>query len=950
MKKGMLLLILSIFITMLASCKNAHEHTYFNEYKYDDVGHWQEASCIHKDLTTTKEDHTLELVKEVEATYESAGYKIYKCNTCNYSVTEELDMLIHSYSNALSFDDKSHWYQCIDTGYENLKKDEEAHDDSNEVIIKDSTETEVGLGEYTCSVCKHTYQKVILIKISVLSLPTAVYDTAYVGQSLSNISLSGGEGSVDGSFNWTNPDEIITGSKEYSVTFYPTESDKYEAVEKSIYIEAAQLTVTTSALENGTINPLGVVNVDYGSNLELEFIPNTGYQVKDVLVDGLSIGYQFKYTLENITANMNVCVSFEEKPALPFDLECVSGDNNCYSYIDNTLYFNNLTQDTVYSISGEIDGNIVIEATDFNFELELRGLTLTSNTVCPIVILSGNNIELSAKKDTQNYIYDNRAEIASDSTTDYCASLYSLADLKLKGKGKLSIESLNNNGIHSKDDLEVKNLELYVKCIDNALKGNDSVTIENATTTLIATQGDAIKSTNSDISDKGNQRGIITITGGIHNLYAACDGIDAAYDVIINDETTVLNIYTDKYSSYSENVEQDSNTDSTDSIYYVRFSSNQYKYSIKYYNSDTDYTWVNADYYTSVSGGRSTYYYYKFNKLSSYSKLAVYIYSSSQSQGQDTNYLATTGYLSMNDSYDTIAFTNRMGTLTYSWTNYTTQATGGMPGGMGGMQEGNSDKGEYSTKGIKAANQITINNGTINIKAYDDAIHANNDVALENNEVPLGNVTINGGSITVYSNDDGIHADGALLIAAGIVNITNSYEGLEGYNVEIAGGNVSIISSDDGINSGATSGQGIKITGGNLYIYAKGDGIDSNSKESYNAILFAGGNTVVICNSNGNSAIDSDGGYKYEGGYVIALMPNGGMTSESTHCSNLSQIGKTASVSVSQNAYLAVKDIVTIKMPCSMSAYAVLLGSNNASIASATSSSASFDSNGVSWN
>ncbi len=946
MKKKLGLVFLTFIIVMLASCVTAHEHTYFNDYKYDEEGHWQEASCNHKDLTTTKEQHELELVKEVVATYEAAGYKLYKCNTCNYSKTEEIDMLIHSYSSALSFDDKTHWYSCTDTGYEDLKKDEEAHDDSNEVIIKESTEIEVGLGEYTCSVCKHTYQKVILIKISVLSLPTAVYDTVYVGQSLSNIELSGGEGSVEGSFNWTNPDEIITGSKEYSVTFYPTESDKYDTVEKTIYIEAAQLSVTTSALENGTINPLGTVNVDYASNLELEFIPNDGYQVKDVLVDGVSVGYQSKYTLENITSNMNVTVSFEEKPALPFDLECVSGDNNCYSYIDNTLYFNNLTQDTVYSISGEINGNIVIEATDYNFELELRGLTLTSNTVCPIVILSGNNIEFSAKKDTQNYIYDNREAVASDSTTDYSASLYSLADLKLKGKGKLSIESLNNNGIHSKDDLEVKNLELYVKCIDNALKGNDSVTIENATTTLIATQGDAIKSTNSDIFDKGNQRGIITITGGVHNLYAACDGIDAAYDAVINDESTVLNIYTDKYSSYSENVEQDSNTDSTDSIYYVRFSSNQYKYSVKYYNSDTDYTWVNAEYSTSVSGGRSTYYYYKFNKLSSYSKLAVYIYSSSQVQGQDTDYLATTGYLSLNDSYDTIAFTNRMGSLTYSWTTYSTQSSG-MPGGM---QEGNSDKGEYSTKGIKAANQITINNGTINIKAYDDAIHANNDVALENNEVPLGNVTINGGNLTIYSNDDGIHADGALVITNGTVNVTNSYEGLEGYNVEIAGGNVSVISSDDGINSRATSGQGIKITGGNLYIYAKGDGIDSNSTSSYNAILFSGGNTVVICNSNGNSAIDSDGGYKYEGGYVVAIMPNGGMTSESTHCSNLSSIGKTASVSLSQNGYLVVNGIVTIKMPCSMTAYTVLLGSNSASISSSTSSSASFDSNGVSWN
>ena len=38
------------------------------------------------------------------------------------------------------------------------------------------------------------------------------------------------------------------------------------------------------------------------------------------------------------------------------------------------------------------------------------------------------------------------------------------------------------------------------------------------------------------------------------------------------------------------------------------------------------------------------------------------------------------------------------------------------------MGDGNSDKGEHSTKGIKAANEIVINAGTINIKAYDDGL------------------------------------------------------------------------------------------------------------------------------------------------------------------------------------------------------------------------------------
>ena len=83
----------------------------------------------------------------------------------------------------------------------------------------------------------------------------------------------------------------------------------------------------------------------------------------------------------------------------------------------------------------------------------------------------------------------------------YSGAIHSLVDLEIGGKGQLNIVSKNNNGIHSKDDLQVKNLNLFVSCVDNALKGNDSVTLENATTTLIATAGDGIKTSNSDVSD-----------------------------------------------------------------------------------------------------------------------------------------------------------------------------------------------------------------------------------------------------------------------------------------------------------------------------------------------------------------------------------------------------------------------------------------------------------------
>ncbi|MBQ7780109.1 MAG: carbohydrate-binding domain-containing protein [Clostridia bacterium] len=645
---------------------------------------------------------------------------------------------------------------------------------------------------------------------------------------------------------------------------------------------------------------------------------------------------------------------FEEE-STKIEVECISGTKNAYKLEGNTLTFTAVGERSAYSVSGTFKGNIVIDTgDDYKFDLELHGLSLVSDSTNPILVKSGDEVAIKAKKDTKNYIYDNRPAIDPENDALYSGAIYSLIDLEIGGKGELTVVSENNNGIQTKDDLQVKNLTLFVACIDNSLKGNDSVKIENASTTLIASGGDCIKTSNSGVSDKGNQRGTVSITGGTHNLYAACDGIDAAYNVTVDDETTVLSIYTDKYSSYSKEV-----TATSSDTNYIRFTSKDYYYSVKYYNSDTDYVWVNAEYHSKVSGGRNTYYYYSYPKMNDYAKQQFFIYESAEQLGQEEECVVMSEYLTPNSGCDTFALTPTRDGLYYEWTNYTTKIQdsgfGGGPGGggPGGMGDGNSDKGDHSTKGIKAANEIIINNGTVNIKSYDDAIHANNDTSLENSKTPLGNVTINGGAITVYSNDDGLHADGALLIKSGTVTITNAYEGIEGATVDISGGYVSVHSKDDGINATAASGTAVSISGGTLYIYCSGDGIDSNSRTSYQGIVFSGGRTVVITNSGGNSAIDSEQGYKYSGGSVVAIMPRGGMSNEATHCQNFSSVGKYDTVSVNSGSYLVVGidgDTATIKMPVSISAMVIVLGDTSPSLKTESSSSLKFDSNGVAWN
>lgn len=168
---------------------------------------------------------------------------------------------------------------------------------------------------------------------------------------------------------------------------------------------------------------------------------------------------------------------FEDESS-DFSVVCVSGTANCYSFSNNTLTFTALNEDSVYTITGKLKGNIVIRVgDDYKLDLELQNFSLVSDTTTPITIESGKEVSLTAKKDSENYVYDNRDAIDKNNETLYSAAIYSLVDLEICGKGSLTVYSKNNNGIHTKDDLKVKNLTLFVTCCDNALKGNDSVEI-----------------------------------------------------------------------------------------------------------------------------------------------------------------------------------------------------------------------------------------------------------------------------------------------------------------------------------------------------------------------------------------------------------------------------------------------------------------------------------------
>ncbi len=425
-----------------------------------------------------------------------------------------------------------------------------------------------------------------------------------------------------------------------------------------------------------------------------------------------------------------------------------------------------ITSSGTYTLSGKLEGQILVDAEEATVELDLNGVSITNSTDSPIKIVAADKVEISAKKDTDNLITDARSVKTVDTDTLGEGAIYANCDLKLKGNGVLVVSSTYNNGIHTTKDLTIKNLSLKVTAVNNAIKGNDSITMESGTVVAISTAGDGVKTQNTDVSSKGNQRGTITLTDGALTVYAAGDALQAAYDYV--QDGGVLSVYTGSYSSYTA------------------------------------------------------------------------------SSAQTTSY-----------------------------------------------------------KGVKVGNELTINDGTLYIVAYDDGLHADYGTTLENGAKGKGNININGGSttITVYSpakstmggrmgpggwgnqqsvsGADGIHADNTLTISGGTVNVDSAYEGLEATYVVISGGNTTVYATDDGVNAARKVGTpSITVSGGLLDVTVPSngdtDGIDSNGTyvQTGGVVITKGPGSASGRMGGGACALDTDGGVSLRGGTLIIF---GGM-------------------------------------------------------------------------
>ena len=527
---------------------------------------------------------------------------------------------------------------------------------------------------------------------------------------------------------------------------------------------------------------------------------------------------------------------------------------------DNNVY--TVTAEGEYTLSGNLqNGSVTVDAgEDATVKLIFNGASVTSSSSAPVYVKSASDVDIEAAPGTYNTVTDSRAQAEeADGENSINAAIYAECDLKISGSGTLIVVSDHDNGIKTKDDLTVKNVTLKVTSVGNALKGNDSVSIKSGNVILISKSSDGIKTKNTGVSAKGVQRGTVSIEGGKTDIYAACDGIDAAYNVNVSgSEECILNIYTADYSDYSGDAEASSE------LYLIvpRSSySNSNDYYAFFYNDDkTSGKWVKCTYETMVTSGRTQYYGLVMKAPSGYENILFNTVKSGQAPDNETFVAASSGEKINANMNGYLITSGSSSKITGDWVTLT-------------KGSGNTSKTAYSSKGIKAGNEISISGGTVTVKCRDDGLHANADTSFDNGAKAVGGVNISGGSVTITAADDGIHADGELTVSGGYVNVAEAHEGLEGNVINIIGGTVFVYANDDGLNAykGSQAAM-INIYGGYLDITTTSgdtDGMDSNG-----SIYMTGGFVIVKGGSQMGGvagSIDVDGRITVTGGAIVAF-------------------------------------------------------------------------------
>lgn len=434
--------------------------------------------------------------------------------------------------------------------------------------------------------------------------------------------------------------------------------------------------------------------------------------------------------------------------------------SGAYVSVTQSAETGDATGEITYSLSGASTNGAFTMTGSYKSTIELRGVSLTSTKGAAIDIQNGKRIAISSKNGTVNTLADN-------SGGSQKAALYCKGHLELKGKGELNVTGNTAHAISAKEYVEVKNCTINVLgAKKDGINCAQYFLMESGTLKIEKIDGDGVQTDYKDTTDReAEDTGTISITGGkitIAVTAAACKGLKAEGDVNVDGGEIIV--------TSSAKGEWDATKSKTKASAGIGA------------DGDVNITGGTLNLTASGSGGKG---------ISCDGVLTI--------AGGDINIATTGGVFAYVNGKEYDGYTGNTDNLNSNAKSSPKgmKADGDIFINGGNMRITTSGKGG---EGIESKAQLTINDGTVFVKAYDDAINSSSHLYIKGGEVTA-----------ISSNNDGLDSNGHLYIMGG--------------KTMAFGGS----SPECGIDANSEEGYTVYFTGGSLLAVGGGNSTPTTS-------------------------------------------------------------------------------------------------------------------------
>ena len=475
------------------------------------------------------------------------------------------------------------------------------------------------------------------------------------------------------------------------------------------------------------------------------------------------------------------------------NVDYVSGTEEGYSLYstssgEHSIRFDKVSEDTVYSISGTFNGTIVFDNENFNFELILNGVEISSMVSTPIEV-KAKSFTITSAENTINSISDFRTSDENKKST-----IDSTSDLSSRGKGILGINSTQNSGIDSKKSILIKETELNVNTYKSSIVAKENIEITSGKLNIKSHSESGLFID----GDSSTQKISINSTDGETNVTISSfkNGIDTKGDVLIKESSeSLLNLTVNT---------ADLSVGQTTKTVYVGYANDNFKFSLKTYDSSDKTSIVNpSGTSTEVKPSLSVSKVYTFDIPIDTEEIKIYAYDKNQIQGQTKDFYAESKKIDLDENNVFLITQCAQGTkIMYKSSKYS----------------GQSHTYESTHCVGIVANKVSFDGGNISIKSTGDSV-SSKDVDFINGKITMFSrdttvkasnvINFNGGNIVLMSvglNCSSIHAEkGYNYYGGNIFSICGDLDSNENYlekcnNHDVD--DISIMEDFDEISSG----------------------------------------------------------------------------------------------------------------------------------------------------